>query len=103
MTITATVRRARKRTNIEGISTEIVFARGLTPQQREDREKARLWWHDLGRAAFRGLSAVALATATGCGAGSAEPSYQVQGAIRAYTSGGPVDVIVVRRTPAVQQ
>lgn len=92
--------RSRKRTNIEGISAEIVFARGLTEQQREDREKARAWWDWMGRAALMSLSVAALA---GCGAGSAEPTYQVQGAIRAYTSGGPVDVIVVRRTPAVQQ
>ncbi len=42
----------------------------------------------------------ALAAAlTGCGAGSAEPRYQIQGAQRAYTSSGPVDVIVVRRVP----
>lgn len=36
---------------------------------------------------------------TACGAGSAEPRYQIQGAQRAYTSSGPVDVIVVRRVP----
>lgn len=44
-----------------------------------------------------------LASLAGCGAGSAEPSYQIQGAVRMFTSNGPVDVIVVRRAPAVQQ
>lgn len=63
---------------------------------RKNKLEVRDWW-------LTYVLGGALAALTGCGAGSAEPSYQVQGAIRAYTSGGPVDVIVVRRTPAVQQ
>lgn len=93
MSITATNGRARKPRYLNGVP--MVRTSFIDEPPPEALRSVPAWW--------AWLCAAALAAATGCGAGSAEPSYQVQGAIRAYTSGGPVDVIVVRRSPAVQQ
>lgn len=62
-------RRSRKHRPLNGIPTAVSFAEGLTPQQREDRERVRQDWREKGRLALMSLSLAALA---GCGGGSAE-------------------------------